>query len=126
MRGRPAFEPLGADTATKDETMSDTSDQPGREQNKRGNAERLADRADAARHAGADATADAAETEALHTDPEGLANRLAAEPDGPAPEAADHDDDDAAVHAITGTVEPGSSAPSRAGISGSGSGADDM
>ena len=102
------------------------SDEITGEGGKRATAEHLADRADAARHAGADNSAATIEDEALHVDPEGLANRLAAEPDGPASDAADHDDDDEAVHAITGTIRPGSDAPSRAGISGSGSGADNM
>ncbi len=109
--------------------MSDSSDAPGREQAKRGRAEQLADRAFEARQGGADETAREADDEALRTDPEGLVNRLEAERDDPASGPSGVDDSDAsdeAVHAITGTVEPGSDAPSRAGITGSGSGADNM
>ena len=101
-----------------------------REATKRAGAEALADRAAAARADGDEALADRYLDEALHTDPEALGHADATErhaSGADAPDPADSDADaDAAVHAITGTVEPGSDAPSRAGISGSGSGADNM
>ena len=109
--------------------MADVSDRPDRDGVRREQAEHLADRAAQARRAGSPADAEGKEDEALRTDPEGLANELAAS-DAAAPEttpdARDGDTSDEAVHAITGTVRPGSDAPSRAGISGSGSGADNM
>ena len=109
--------------------MADVSDRPDREGVRRGQAENRADRAAEARRDGSAAYAEREEDEALRTDPEGLANELAAAdaaPPEPTADASDHDDGDEAVHAITGTVRPGSDAPSRAGISGSGSGADNM
>ncbi len=105
--------------------MADVSDRPDRDGVRREQAEHLADRAAEARREGSPATAEREEDEALRTDPEGLANELAAAPDATT-EAIDEDTSDEAVHAITGTVRPNSDAPSRAGISGSGSGADNM
>ncbi len=102
--------------------MAEANDSPDR----RGEAGQRIDRAKAAREAGSPALAGRTEDEAIRTDPEGVANELQTAPDRHGPEADDHDDGDEAVHAITGTVQPGAAAPSRAGIGSAGSGADDM
>ena len=62
--------------------------------------------------------------EALRTDPDGLANVLAE--DGPVLAGDEGTASDADVAAISRTVAVGADAPSRSGITGSGSGADGM
>ncbi len=94
--------------------------------NKRGGARQAVDAATRAQAAGADERASALLDQALRTDPDGLADALAQDRDA-APLPGDMDPpDDEAVAAISRTVQPHSDAPSRAGITGSGSGADGM
>jgi hypothetical protein len=89
-------------------------------------ARQLADAAARAQAKGDDVQAEALMDQAMRTDPEGLANALAQDEDAPAlPGDADTPDDDE-VAAISRGVQPHADAPSRAGITGSGSGADDM
>lgn len=87
-----------------------------------------AERAEAsAGAAGADPAADEARAaglidEAMRTDPDGLANALAE--DGPVLPGDGGTASDEEVAAISRTIGTGAGAPSRAGITGSGSGAD--
>ncbi len=68
--------------------------------------------------------ADEALDEALRTDPDGLANVLAQ--DGPVLEGDGGTASDEEVAAISRTIGTRADSPSRSGITGSGSGADDM
>jgi hypothetical protein len=93
---------------------------------KHGQARQLAEAALRARRAGDDAKADELFAEAERTDPEAVINVLqehefdrgAVSPDDLAPQ------DDAEIARMTSEVKPHSDAPSRANISGAGSGAD--
>ena len=97
------------------------------------------DEVDTGKHGGARQQAEAAERafadgddtkaadlldEAMRTDPEGVANVL--EEDGPSMPGDEGVASDDEVAAISRQVEPHADAPSRAGITGSGSGADGM
>jgi hypothetical protein len=93
---------------------------------KHGGARQMADAATHAQADGRDGQAADMIDQAMRTDPEGLANALAQEEGAPPlPGDADVTDDDE-VAAISRTIKPHADAPSRAGITGSGSGADDM
>ena len=106
--------------------MSDTQGTDEVDGNKHGGARELMDAADRAVAEGDEAKADTLIDQALRTDPDGLAaaldqDRDAAPLPGDAEVASDED-----VAAISRTIQPKSDAPSRAGITGSGSGADGM
>lgn len=73
------------------------------------------------------AQARATGAEAERIDPQAAADNVAEGGDPAAADVArDADDGDEAVRLVTATVEPGRDAPSRAGITGEGSGADGM
>ena len=93
------------------------------EEDRRSRARSLIADAEAARAAGNDDEADRLLDDATRIDPQATADAIAEEPPGHSPEAAASDEE---VRLVTATVEPHSDAPSRAGITGSGSGADDM
>jgi hypothetical protein len=106
--------------------MSDSQGSDEVDGNKHGGARQMADAATRAQADGRDAEAADMIDQASRTDPEGLANALAQDDDAPPlPGDADTPDDEE-VAAISRTVQPHADAPSRAGITGSGSGADDM
>ena len=106
--------------------MSDTQGTDEVDSNKRGSARQEVDAAARAQAAGDDERASALIDQASRTDPDGLADALAQDRDA-APLPGDMDrPDDAAVAAISRTIQPHADAPSRAGITGSGSGADGM
>ena len=90
---------------------------------KHGQARRLADAALAAQRDGRHEDAERLFDEAQRTDPQALEEALAESRTGAKLDAAEAAGD-AEVARISRTVEPGASAPSRAGITGSGSGAD--
>ena len=105
--------------------MSDTQGTDEVDGNKRG-ARQEVDAATRAQAAGEDDRANELLDQALRTDPDGLADALAQDR-GAAPLPGDMDaPDDDAVAAISRTIQPHADAPSRAGITGSGSGADGM
>ena len=94
--------------------------------NKHGSARQQVDAATRAQAEGDDTRADDLLDQAMHTDPDGLADALAQDRDAaPLPGYMDAPDDEA-VAAISRTIQPHGDAPSRAGITGSGSGADGM
>ena len=106
--------------------MSETQGTDEVDGNKHGGARQLMDAADRAVAEGDDTKADDLIDQALRTDPDGLADALAQDRDAaPLPGDADVPDDDE-VAAISRTIQPKSDAPSRAGITGAGSGADGM
>ena len=87
-------------------------------------------RAEAAAAARAEARGDDAEAarlneQALRTDPEAVENQLLQQ-DGTVPPADAGSADDAEIERMSREIKPHSDAPSRAGITGSGSGADGM
>ncbi len=91
-------------------------------------ARRLAELAVAAQAEGDDDRAEMLFAQAEKTDPEAVAAFLADRASDPADTATSADadpQDDNEIAAMTRTVEPGSAAPSRSGITGYGSGADD-
>ncbi len=90
---------------------------------KHGQARRLADAALTAQREGRHEEAERLLDEAQRIDPQALEEALAESRVGARLDAAEIGTD-AEVAAISRTIEPGSSAPSRAGITGSGSGAD--
>jgi hypothetical protein len=95
---------------------------------KHAHARRLAELAVEAQAAGDDDRAELLFAEAEKTDPEAVAAFLAdraADPCDTATSADAERQDDDEVAAMSRTVQPGSAAPSRAGITGAGSGADD-
>jgi lipopolysaccharide biosynthesis regulator YciM len=95
--------------------------------NKHGIARHLAELAVQAQAAGDDDRAEMLFAEAEKTDPEAVAAFLAdraADPNDTATSADAEPQDDEEIAAMTRTVQPGSAAPSRAGITGPGSGAD--
>ncbi len=90
-------------------------------------ARRLAELAVEAQAAGDDDRAEQLFAQAEKSDPEAVATFLADRASDPADSATGADaqpQDDAEVAAMSRTIEPGSAAPSRAGITGGGSGAD--
>jgi hypothetical protein len=90
-------------------------------------ARRLAERAVEAQAAGDDDRAELLFTEAEKTDPEAVAAFLAdraSDPNDTATGADAEPQNDEEIAAMTRTVQPRSAAPSRAGITGAGSGAD--
>ena len=91
---------------------------------KHGGARQQAEAAERAYADGDDTKASDLLDEAMRTDPEGLANAL--QDDGPSMPGDEGVATDEEVAAISRQVEPRSDAPSRAGITGSGSGADGM
>lgn len=106
--------------------MSDSQGSDEVDGNKHGAARQQADAAEQADAEGDDTRAEDLMDQALRTDPDGLADALAQDEDAP-PLAADRgtaSDDE--VARISREVQPRSDAPSRAGITGSGSGADGM
>ena len=103
--------------------MADIQEPDSFGEGKHGQARRLADAALAARREGRHEDAERLLDEAQRTDPQALEEALAESRVGAKMDAAEVGTD-AEVAAISRTIEPGSSAPSRAGITGSGSGAD--
>ncbi len=90
-------------------------------------ARRLAELAVEAQAAGDDDRAELLFAEAEKTDPEAVATFLAdraADPNDTATSSDAEPQDDDEIAAMTRTIQPGSAAPSRAGITGPGSGAD--
>ncbi len=106
--------------------MADPNEMPGDEgASKHGEARALADAALRARDAGDNDRAETLLDQARRVDPEAVADVLQeddAEPAGPVA----IDDVDAELALMSTQVQPHSDAPTRSGISGSGSGADDM
>ena len=104
--------------------MADIQEPDNYGEGKHGQARRLAD---AALKAQAEGRLDDAErlfAEATRTDPQAVEDALAETPVGARYDAAEIGTD-AEVAAISRTIQPRSDAPSRSGITGSGSGADD-
>jgi len=116
--------------------MSDDLDQADGAGGKHGAARQLAEQALRAQAAGDEEEADRLFAEAERADPQAVAAlleerrddqgaALAPQDDAEAPQDdAEAPQDDAEIAAQSRTVEPGADAPSRAGISGRGSGAD--
>ncbi len=107
--------------------MSDTYDQPDGTAGRHQTARTLAEQAIRAQSDGDDDTADRLFAEASRIDPDAVANALADAASDPSDgttgtDAAPQDDEE--IAAISRTVQPGSDAPSRAGVGGRGSGAD--
>lgn len=99
-------------------------DRPESGPDKHEQARRLAEAALRAQQEGNDAEAERLFQQAERTDPEALVNVLQERGAAPAPDLAGRPGADEEVAAITETVQPHADAPSRAGISGHGSGAD--
>lgn len=94
---------------------------------KHGAARLLAEQALAAQARGDDGEADRLFAEAERADPDAVVAVLQERADGQASAGADMGpQDDAEIEAMSRTVEPRSDAPSRAGVSGRGSGADNQ
>lgn len=93
------------------------------EEDRRSQARSLILEAEAARLDGRDDEAGRLLDQATRIDPQAAEDALATSPD--APEAVDAASDED-VRLVTATIQPHSDAPSRSGITGSGSGADDM
>ena len=94
---------------------------------KHGAARLLAEQALAAQARGDEDEADRLFAEADRADPDAVVAVLQERAGDTAPAAGDAmPQDDAEIEALSRTVEPGSDAPSRAGVSGRGSGADNM
>jgi hypothetical protein len=90
-----------------------------------GAARLLAEQAVAAQTRGDEEEADRLFAEADRVDPDAVIAVLQERAGDPAPAGADAmPQDDAEIAAMSRTIEPGSDAPSRAGVSGRGSGAD--
>lgn len=104
--------------------MSFPKDRPESGPDKHEQARRLAEAALRAQREGNDAEAERLFQQAERTDPEAVANVLQERDAAFSADAADRPGADEEVAAITGTVEPHADAPARAGISGTGSGAD--
>ncbi len=109
--------------------MSDDLDQADGAGGKHGAARHLAEQALRAQAAGDEEEADRLFAEAERADPQAVAALLEERRDDGGAALAPQDDaeapqDDAEIAAQSRTVEPGADAPSRAGISGRGSGAD--
>lgn len=107
--------------------MSESYEQPDGTAARHATARSMAERAIEAQAAGDDEEADRLFNEAARIDPEAVADVLASQADDPADSATGLDmapQDDEEIAAMSRTVQPHSDAPSRAGVSGSGSGAD--
>lgn len=107
--------------------MSDTPSPSDGAGGKRHAARILAEQAVAAQAAGDDDEAERLFGEAQRIDPEAVIAVLEERVDSPNDAATGADaepQDDAAIAAMSRTIQPGSDAPSRAGISGRGSGGD--
>jgi len=104
--------------------MSDDLDQTDGAGGKHAAARQLAERALRAQAAGDEEEAERLFADAERADPQAVAAVLEEHRDDPAPAAAEAPQDDAELAAESRTVEPGADAPSRAGVSGRGSGAD--
>ena len=94
------------------------------EETRRSQARALIVEAEAARGDGNDDEAERLLDEATRIDPQATEDALAANPRAEA--VAEPAGTDEEVRLVTATIQPHSDAPSRAGITGSGSGADDM
>jgi len=99
-------------------------DKPEAGPDKHEQARQLAEAALREQQAGNDAAAEHLFDQAVRTDPEAVANVLAERDAALREDLIEAPVDDAEVERIVETVEPKSDPPSRAGISGSGSGAD--
>jgi hypothetical protein len=106
--------------------MSDSQGTDEVDGGKHGGARQMADAAARAQAAGEDEQAEELTDQALRTDPDGLADALAQDSDGLALAADSGVAEDDEVAAISRQIRPHSDSPSRAGITGSGSGADSM
>lgn len=104
--------------------MAFPKDKPESGPGKHEQARRLAEAALRAQDAGDDAEAERLFDQAQRTDPEAMADELQERNAALREDLADTPASDEEVAAINETVEPHSDAPSRAGISGPGSGAD--
>lgn len=104
--------------------MSDNLDQTDGAGGKHAAARQLAEQALRAQAAGDNEEADRLFSAADRADPQAVIAVLEEHRDGPAASGDAGPQDDADIAAQSRTVEPGSDAPSRAGISGRGSGAD--
>lgn len=104
--------------------MAFPKDKPESGPGKHEQARRLVEAALRAQAAGDDAEAERLFDEAQRTDPEAVVNVLQERDAALREDVVETPASDAEVAAITETVEPHSDAPSRAGISSSGSGAD--
>ncbi len=103
--------------------MADIQEPDNFGEGKHGQARRLADAALTAQREGRHEEAERLLDEAQRTDPQALEDALAGSRAGAKLDAAEIATDDE-VARISRTIEPGSASPSRAGITGSGSGAD--
>jgi hypothetical protein len=92
---------------------------------KHDDARREAEAASRAQARGERFQADRLSQQAVHTDPEAVENQLL-QSDGPVPQADAGTADDAEIERISREIKPHADAPSRAGLTGSGSGADGM
>ncbi len=109
--------------------MSDDYEQPDGTAARHATARAMAERAVQAQADGEDEAADRLFAEAARVDPDAVADVLAAQADNPGDTATGADSepqDDEEIAAMSRTIQPNSDAPSRAGIGGSGSGADDQ
>lgn len=104
--------------------MSDDLDQGDGAGGKHGAARQLAEQALRAQAAGDEDEAERLFAAAERADPQAVIAVLEEHRDDPAATAATAPQDDAELAAESRTVEPGTDAPSRAGVSGRGSGAD--
>ena len=104
--------------------MSDDLDQTDGIGGKHAAARQLAEQALRAQAVGDEEEAERLLADAERADPQAVAAVLEEHRDDPAPAAAEAPQDDAELAAESRTVEPGADAPSRAGVSGQGSGAD--
>lgn len=107
--------------------MSDDYEQPDGTAARHQTARALAEQAVRAQKDGDDDEADRLFAEASRVDPDAVANVLADAAADPADASTGTDaapQDDEEIAAMSRTVQPGADAPSRAGIKGSGSGAD--
>lgn len=105
--------------------MSDDLDQTDGAGGKHAAARQLAEQALRAQAAGDEAEAERLFADAERADPQAVIAVLEERRDDPAPTAAvSGPQDDAELAAESRTVQPGADAPSRAGVSGRGSGAD--
>ena len=103
--------------------MADIQEPESAGEGKHGIARRLVEASMRAQREGRLDEAERLLAEATHVDPEAVEEALAETRQGARLDAAEVGTD-AEVAAMTRTVEPGSASPSRAGITGSGSGAD--
>jgi len=104
-------------------TMSDDLDQSDGAGGKHAAARQMTEQALRAQAAGNDEEADRLFAAAEPVDPQAVANVLEERGNDPATTDAGPQDDDE-IAAMSRTIEPGADAPSRAGVSGRGSGAD--